>query len=425
LSTDPDSSVIQLRALVTAGSKNLVPQGIKYDSMFYPAPVAHTDGYRETRVAMEKIGRAIKWINNPFELILTLVLGIRGLALPTFFGENPVIGVQVVNGINDIFFRLPVYFTDKIVPTLFDNRQLVQPIQVTHDDTSGSPRGFNANINNRVHLFFQGYYPQNHSFNRLYKAESLLITCQKAKLKELDYIRVVLIEPTHPGNIGAAARAMANMGVDQLVLVNPKEFPSPVANARAAGADRILENAQVFDNLDAAIADCTMVLGTTSRPRSIEWPSLDPENAMQQAASHAEHSRVAILFGRESRGLTNAELERCHYLVRIPVDDDFPSLNLGSAVMVMLYELRRIRLGSAAAHSSTPGEPVASAADMQHFYEHLQQVLELVEFCDGRSTKLQRKLVRLFNRAFPYEQEVKMLRGILSAIEDKVVHPGK
>ena len=259
----------------------------------------------------------------------------------------------------------------------------------------------------------------------MYKAESLLITCQKAKLKELDYIRVVLIEPTHPGNIGAAARAMANMGVDHLVLVNPWEFPSSVASARAAGADRILENARVFDNLDAAIADCTMVLGTTARQRSIEWPSLDPENAMQEAAAHAENSRVAILFGRESRGLTNEELERCHYVVRIPVDENFPSLNLGSAVMVMLYELRRIRLSGATAASTTPGEPVASAADMQHFYDHLQQVLQLVEFSDGRSAKQQRKLARLFNRAFPYVQEIKMLRGILSAIEDKVLNPGK
>jgi tRNA (cytidine32/uridine32-2'-O)-methyltransferase len=259
----------------------------------------------------------------------------------------------------------------------------------------------------------------------LYKAESLLNICQKAKLKELDYIRVVLIEPTHPGNIGATARAMANMGVDQLVLVNPREFPSPVANARAAGADRVLENARVLGNLDDAIADCTMVLGTTSRPRSIEWPSLDPEKAMQKAAVHAENSRVAILFGRESSGLTNAELERCHYLVRIPVDDEFPSLNLGSAVMVMLYELRRIRLARITACPTTPAEPAATAADMQHFYDHLQQVLELVEFCDGRSTKLQRKLVRLFNRSFPYEQEIKMLRGILSAIEDKVLNPGK
>ena len=243
-------------------------------------------------------------------------------------------------------------------------------------------------------------------------------------MKELDYIRVVLIEPTHPGNIGATARAMANMGVEQLVLVNPRDFPNPVANARAAGADSILEKAEIFDNLDRAIANCTLVLGTTSRPRSIEWPSLEPATAMEKAAEHAATSRVAILFGRESRGLTNVEIERCHYLVRIPVEDDFSSLNLGSAVMVLLYELRCTQLGRDSASSIYPGEPIASAADMQNYYDHLQRVLELVGFCDGRSTKLQRKLVRLFNRAQPYEREIRMLRGILRAVEDRISHSG-
>ena len=240
------------------------------------------------------------------------------------------------------------------------------------------------------------------------------------KLKELDYIRVVLIEPTHPGNIGATARAMANMGVNQLTLINPKEFPSPVANARAAGAVRILDNAQVFDNLDQAIANCTLVFGTTSRLRSIEWPSLDPRQAMEKAAAHAAHSQVGILFGRESSGLTNDQLERCHHLVRIPVEDKFASLNLASAVMVMLYELRRSLLGQESVSPNPANEPMANVADMQNFYIHLQQVLKLIAFSDGRSTKLQRKLVRLFNRAHPYEQEIKMLRGVLAAIEGKV-----
>ena len=160
-------------------------------------------------------------------------------------------------------------------------------------------------------------------------------------MKELDYIRVVLVQPTHPGNIGAAARAMANMGVAELVLVQPRDFPSPEATARAAGADHILDNAVVVDDLDQAIADCALVIGASARSRTIQWPQLPPAKAMKKAAQTARHARVALLFGRESRGLTNLELERCHYLVRIPVDPAFPSLNIAAAVMVLLYELRR------------------------------------------------------------------------------------
>ncbi len=239
----------------------------------------------------------------------------------------------------------------------------------------------------------------------------------------LNYIRIVLIEPTHPGNIGATARAMANMGVNQLVLIKPKVFPSPIADARAAGADHILEQAQVFDSLDQAIADCRLVLGTTSRHRSLEWQSLEPSVAMEKAAIQATHSQVGILFGRESSGLTNDELERCHHLVRIPVEDEFASLNLSAAVIIMLYELRRATQEQAENLPPRANEIRASATEMQHFYSHLEQVLTLIEFSDGRSTKQQRKLIRLFNRACPYTQEIKMLRGILSAIESKIISP--
>ncbi len=243
-------------------------------------------------------------------------------------------------------------------------------------------------------------------------------------MKALNYIRVVLIEPTHAGNIGAAARAMANMGVSQLALIRPGDFPGPMAAARAAGAHRILENARVFDSLDPAISDCTLVFGTSARLRSIEWPTLEPRAAMQKAAAHGLTSTVGILFGRESRGLSNEELERCHHLVRIPVESDFSSLNLGAAVMIMLYELRRSVPGQENISPDPPNQPLASAADMQHYYAHLQRVLERIEFCDGqstRSTRLHRKLTRLFNRAHPYHEEIQMLRGILTAIERKVV----
>ena len=135
-------------------------------------------------------------------------------------------------------------------------------------------------------------------------------------MKELNYIRVVLVEPTHPGNIGAVARAMGNMGVSQLTLVKPAEFPSSVASARAAGANWILDSATVCDSLDQALKDCTLVFGTTARHRSIEWPSQNPWTAMENARNRIELSPVAIVFGRESSGLRNSELDRCHHLVR-------------------------------------------------------------------------------------------------------------
>ena len=243
-------------------------------------------------------------------------------------------------------------------------------------------------------------------------------------MKQLNYIRVVLVEPTHPGNIGATARAMANMGVEHLAIVNPKQFPSEIANARAAGADWILDNAQVFNSLDEAIADCTLIFGTTARPRSIEWPSLAPWEAMQKATQCNSDNPVAILFGRESRGLKNDELDRCHHLIRIPVNDDFASLNLGSAVTVMLYELRKqiVSKSPESESESIPrkSETFANADDMQRLYTHMQTVLNEIEFIDNRSTKLMRKLIRLFNRATVYKEEVNILRGILSAVQYKV-----
>ena len=238
-------------------------------------------------------------------------------------------------------------------------------------------------------------------------------------MNSLDYIRVVLVEPTHPGNIGATARAMANFGFDRLVLVNPKRFPDDIANARAAGADWILENAVVVNSLDQAIADCTYVLGTTAREREIEWPVLSPLNAMSEVRNRTAQ-QIALLFGRESSGLKNSELDTCNALIRIPVNPEFASLNLGSAVTVLLYELRRQLIDhSDSIDSSAKHEPMASHQEIAGFHQHLNQVLAEIEFTDGRSSKLGRKLARLFSRTELYSQEVRMLRGILKAIQRK------
>ena len=243
----------------------------------------------------------------------------------------------------------------------------------------------------------------------------------KVSGKKANYIRVVLVQPTHPGNIGATARAMANMGVSELALVQPRDFPGAEASARAAGADAILEHALVVDDLDQAIADCALVVGASARSRSIEWPQLSPAQAMEKVAETARHAPVALLFGRESRGLTNRELERCHYLVRIPSEPAFPSLNIASAAMVLLYELRCVMERDQANHDTPEAsEPLADGREMQHFYQHLQQLLTRLQFADGNADKLHRKLTRLFNRARPYAREIRILRGILSTVEEKI-----
>ncbi len=248
----------------------------------------------------------------------------------------------------------------------------------------------------------------------------------------LDYIRVVLVETTHSGNIGAVARAMANMGVSRLTLVQPRDFPSAQATARAAGADWILDEAVVVDDLDQAIADCALVIGASARLRRIEWPQLSPKQAMQQAAqtargTHAtQAAHTALLFGRESRGLSNRELDRCHNLVHIPANPQFPSLNIASAVMVLLYELRGVvdlEDGGGLGEEVATGEQPALAEDLRHFHQHLQRLLTLLEFGQGSSVKLQRRLIRLFNRARPHAEEIRMLRGIFTAVEKKI-RPG-
>lgn len=245
-------------------------------------------------------------------------------------------------------------------------------------------------------------------------------------MKVLDYIRVVLIEPSHPGNIGGVARAMGNMGMTDLALINPAEFTGDVAMARASGADWILHRATQYASLDDAIAECVQVYGLTARPRSVAWPSLAPWEAAGKALAHTRSGQpVAFVFGRERSGLTNRELDRCNALIRIPVNHAMPSLNLAAAVMVMLYELRRSLLatGFIADDDRCPDNPrqfPASAAQLHGYYAHLQRVLQLIDFTDGRSATLMRKMIRLFSRSDLSSEEINILRGILTAVEKSI-----
>jgi tRNA (cytidine32/uridine32-2'-O)-methyltransferase len=233
-------------------------------------------------------------------------------------------------------------------------------------------------------------------------------------------IRIVLIGTTHPGNIGAVARAMKNMCLSQLCLVAPKQFPCAEATARASGADDLLANARVCDTLDEALEGCRLVAGASARLRTVEWPQLVPRESAQRLTTEAKQGPVALIFGRESSGLSNAELDRCHYLVHIPANSEYSSLNLSMAVQVLAYELHLAALEQEGEMSSDSEQEVASADVMESFYRHLEQTMVDTGFSDPRqSNKLQRRLRRLFNRARPDSDELNILRGILSAAQGR------
>lgn len=231
----------------------------------------------------------------------------------------------------------------------------------------------------------------------------------------------MLVETSHPGNIGAAARAMKTMGLSRLVLVNARQFPDAIATARAAGADDILEAAQQFDSLEEALAGCVFVAGTSARLRSIPWPLQDPREGGRALAEAALEGDVAIVFGRERNGLSNAEMDRCQRLINIPSNPDYSSLNLGSAVQVLSYEFRMAALDGVSV-SQEPESGPATHDQVEGFFGHLERVLDRVDFLDRRSNPelLMRRLRRLFNRAGMDENEVNIWRGILVAIEKRL-----
>lgn len=231
-------------------------------------------------------------------------------------------------------------------------------------------------------------------------------------------IRFVLVEPSHPGNIGGVARAMKNMGLARLVLVSPNNFPSPEATARASGADDVLEGAQVVQTLDQALAGCVLVCGATARDRSIQWPTVTPREFAARVAGEQQDGEIAVMFGRERSGLTNDELDRCHLRVSIPANPDYPSLNLACASQVLAYELR-CALDGFSEVSET--EMPVGAEDMERFYQHLEQVLVEIEFLNpAHPKKLMRRLRRLFNRSAPIANEMNILRGVLTAVQDRL-----
>lgn len=254
----------------------------------------------------------------------------------------------------------------------------------------------------------------------------------------LDRIRIVMVNTTLPANIGAAARAMKTMGLSHLTLVNPKTFPSPDATALAAGAADVLERVTLVDTLEEAIADCVLVFGTSARSRTIPWPLLDVRSASKLAIDETVNGDIAIIFGREDRGLTNEELAQAQYHLTIPVNEEYGVLNVSAAIQVICYELRmnalaQKNIATEASLSETRqpeetqmpllghmqwDEPLANQAMMQQFYPHLEAMLADIDFLDPNNPRLlPLRLRRLFGRVRLDRMEYNLLRGIFGRVQ--------
>ena len=237
----------------------------------------------------------------------------------------------------------------------------------------------------------------------------------------LQNIRIVLVETSHTGNMGSVARAMKTMGLTNLWLVNPLVKPDSQAIALAAGASDVIGNAQIVDTLDEALAGCSLVVGTSARSRTLPWPMLDPRECGLKSVAEGQHAPVALVFGRERVGLTNEELQKCHYHVAIAANPEYSSLNLAMAVQVIAYEVRMAWLAT----QEKPVEPKEETAyplvdDLERFYGHLEQTLLSTGFIrEGHPGQVMNKLRRMFTRARPESQELNILRGILASIEQK------
>ncbi len=240
----------------------------------------------------------------------------------------------------------------------------------------------------------------------------------------LSKVRIVLIQTSHPGNIGAAARAMKTMGLSRLYLVKPKSFPDAEATSRASGADDVLANAVVTDDVETALEGCTTVVGTSARLRSLTWPQLNPRECGDRMIGGTANGDVALLFGRERSGLTNEELSLCRYLVHIPSNPDYSSLNIAAAVQVLSYELavsaNQVNPPTAVYQGNVgdDGGDLATADETERFYAHLEAALVDIDFLNPKQPKqLMQRLRRLYNRTELRHEEINILRGMLTAAQ--------
>jgi len=240
----------------------------------------------------------------------------------------------------------------------------------------------------------------------------------------IDNIRVVMVETTHPGNIGAAARAMKTMGYNNLYLVKPKIYPNVEATTRAAGADDILAKAVICDSLEEALQGCVTVVASTARSRTISHSVFTPREYAEKLFEMVKLGPVALVFGRESSGLSNEELEYCNVILQIPTNPDFSSLNVASAVQILCYEFIQVLQSDDAEKINIESDgkekiKLATADEMTYFYDHLEQSMIDVGFLNPEQPrKLMRRLKSLFNRALLDENEMSILRGFLAAVQE-------
>ncbi|WKX25722.1 tRNA (cytosine(32)/uridine(32)-2'-O)-methyltransferase TrmJ [Tatumella ptyseos] len=236
----------------------------------------------------------------------------------------------------------------------------------------------------------------------------------------LQNIRIVLVETSHTGNMGSVARAMKTMGLSNLYLVNPLLKPDSQAISLAAGASDLIGNATIVDTLDEAISGCSLVVGTSARSRSLPWPMLDARECGMKSVEEGQQAPVALVFGRERVGLTNDELQKCHYHVAIPANPDYSSLNLAMAVQIIAYEVRMAWLASeqSPVAPQTGESPYPLVDDLERFYQHMEgMMLESSFIRQGNPSQVMSKLRRLFTRARPERDELNILRGMLSSFQ--------
>lgn len=235
----------------------------------------------------------------------------------------------------------------------------------------------------------------------------------------LHNIRIVLVETSHTGNMGSVARAMKTMGLTNLYLVNPLVKPDSQAIALAAGASDVIGEAHIVDTLDEALAGCSLVVGTSARSRSLPWPMLDPRECGIKSVQEGQQAPVALVFGRERVGLTNEELQKCHYHVAIAANPEYSSLNLAMAVQIIAYEVRMAFLQSQETTQPNYEEsPYPLVDDLERFYQHMEQMMVRSGFIrEGNPGQVMSKMRRLYTRARPERDELNILRGMLSSLE--------
>ncbi|MEH8137004.1 tRNA (cytosine(32)/uridine(32)-2'-O)-methyltransferase TrmJ [Gallibacterium anatis] len=237
----------------------------------------------------------------------------------------------------------------------------------------------------------------------------------------LDQIKIVLVETSHPGNIGSAARAMKTMGLSQLYLVSPKVLPNEESIALSAGADDVVKQAHIVSSFEETIADCSLVIGTSARARHLTTTAVTPRDCGELAIVRSAHGKVAIVFGRERIGLTNEELLKCHYHLNIPANPEYSSLNLAMAVQLVSYEVRMAYLQKQQGYqlhhsrvSEMPAEGVV-AEELEYFFHKTEQVYQQLGFI--QNSAIMKKLRRLYLRTAIQRNELNILQGMLTAVE--------